>query len=159
MNMLRNALCFGIGCVATFGLGGCGGERAEIPVAVSPVTSPNVSPVISANGASSCAGQVLEVEPRTVAAGDTVEVHGKFYLNGCGDVMVDGVTADPSTPTSGVPLVMTSASGTRETIVKLNAAGSLGEIDYSLTIPPRVLAGTLTLRLGDAEPVTLTVTS
>lgn len=82
-----------------------------------------------------------------------------YYLNGCGDVVEDGVPTETSTPMIGVPLVMTTGTGTGEEVVKLDAVGGLGEIEYSMTIPASVSAGTVTLVLGDAAPVALTVTS
>lgn len=157
-NMVRSAVCCCIGGVVAFGVGGCSGPGPDPgrPVASDISTGSDAAPPVR-GGAPSCVAPRLEVDPTTIAPGDTVEVHGMAYFDGCADALENGAALETSTPKTGVPLVMVSGTGTSEEIVRLDA-DDLFEIEYSLTIPPSVPAGTLTLRLGDAEPVAVTVT-
>jgi hypothetical protein len=142
-NMSRGILSglrgFAVGMLTVGALAGCGGDGTD-----------------PADASASCVAAVATVTPTSVPVGGSVEIHGRYYTHGCGDVVENGKQS-PIAAMKAVPLILSTGGDSGTEIAKLDASGKLGLIDASVTIPNTVAAGTITLQLGDAEPVGLTV--
>ncbi len=136
----RALLGLGLGCALALTPGGCSGSSGG-------------------GTASSCAAQEVTVSPDSASPGETVVVHGEYYTDGCGDAVEAGAAPSPAVALTDVPLVLTGDDGNEHLVATLDAEGTLGEITYTLTVPQDLAVGPVALRLGDAAPVTLTVTS
>lgn len=136
----RLVLATGYVCVVAASLSACGNDTDGV------------------RDGGSCAAQVVTVDPATVRLGAEVTLHGTYYVNGCGDVVEQADESSKSEPMKSVLLTLKTADGTARDIAKLDANGSLGEIDYVMTIPKDLPEGTTVIRLGDADPVSISVT-
>lgn len=52
---------------------------------------------------------MLTIEPTSVPVGGSITVHGRYYVNGCADVIENGGPAETVSPMIDVPL-MTSVT-------------------------------------------------
>lgn len=147
---VRTTAVLTVGCLFVAALGGCGQSGADNTFG---------GGNSSGDSSASCVAAMLEVSPTTLTAGDPVEVHGKYFMNGCADVVEQDSSTEKSQPMKAVPLTVSDAAGTAHEFDPLDATGEIGQIDASITLPKNMKAGEATFTLGDAAPVTVSIVS
>lgn len=96
----------------------------------------------------SCVGQRATVGPTEARPGDRLSVRGRFFVQDCEN--------ETAAPLQDIPVTVTPAGGSIIRFPLLDAAGPLGDVDGTITLPASVQPGQAVVRVGDAPPVTIT---
>lgn len=104
-------------------------------------------------GAASCVAPEVTVSPQSADLGGTVQVSGRYFLDGCADTNC----SPPAHPLTDIRVTLTpEGAGARE-IGRVDAAGELGTFDVPLRIPVDLPTGPATVTVGSAAPFRVTV--
>ncbi len=105
----------------------------------------------------SCVAPTLTVSPDTIHAGDTVSVHGRFFVATCIDTVVNG-SRSPDVPPQQVRLVL-EQGGAGYDLASAHTDAT-GAFDMAVTVPAAVTPGDATLMDADGHglPLPLTIT-
>lgn len=106
----------------------------------------------------SCVAPRITVSQPSASAGQEVEITGEAFLDGCGDAVsvIDGKAyTEEIHPLKDLEVVLKQSGSS--TVLGTVSADEGGSLRYVVTVPDTVKAGTATITVGVAEPVTVEV--
>lgn len=117
------------------------------------------SPADPPQSSAACAQPEIESSTQQAHPGEAVTITGKWFMNGCNDVIVkdqNGVQRRTYIPPTQNISVEVSAHNTRIASVILDA-DSVGAISYQFTVPLEQETGMIAVSAGAAEPISVEV--
>lgn len=107
--------------------------------------------------AASCAGPMITLTPAAGAAGTKLVVDGKYFADGCNDVVINGQRPDPVPPTKGVVITF-SQNGRSWTLGSVDANSDY-QFSFTGAVPLRTRMGPATVTAGSLASADFTVTA
>lgn len=136
-------------------------KRILLGVTISVIVSATAcsSPEVATTSSGSCEAPSISVSTPGIQIGDTVEISGRSFFDGCADAIVvdesGGEHKDAVHPLSSIPLTLEQDG--RSFALGTIAADDNGTWTAELPLPSEVVEGIATVSAGTAEPVEISI--